>query len=124
MGLERLRLVQQVGRKEQILVLFAGCGCEALQIAVKTEGTVPWAYLPTLATWPSTVSNPAHAHTTEDPALACLLNAVRQKPHKKKSQVRLLLLLEQKSHLGPCAFFLRSDIDIFTSIYIYIVIHL
>jgi tRNA G37 N-methylase Trm5 len=39
MGLERLRLCNSVGRKEEILVLFAGCGCEALQIAVKTEGT-------------------------------------------------------------------------------------
>lgn len=37
MGPERLRLCQQVARGENVLVLFSGCGMEALQIAGRTE---------------------------------------------------------------------------------------
>ena len=37
MGPERLRLCQQVARGERVLVLFCGCGMEALQLAGRTE---------------------------------------------------------------------------------------
>lgn len=37
MGRERLRICQQVARGENVLVLFAGVGMEALQIAGRTE---------------------------------------------------------------------------------------
>lgn len=37
MGVERLRICQQVARGERVLVLFAGVGMEALQIAGRTE---------------------------------------------------------------------------------------
>jgi tRNA G37 N-methylase Trm5/tRNA(Phe) wybutosine-synthesizing methylase Tyw3 len=39
MGPERLRLCQQVARGENVLVLFAGVGMEALQIAGRTEAS-------------------------------------------------------------------------------------
>lgn len=39
MGPERLRICQQVARGEKVLVLFAGVGMEALQIAGRTEAT-------------------------------------------------------------------------------------
>lgn len=39
MGRERLRICQQVARGEHVLVLFAGVGMEALQIAGRTEAT-------------------------------------------------------------------------------------
>lgn len=39
MGPERLRICQQVARGEHVLVLFAGVGMEALQIAGRTEAT-------------------------------------------------------------------------------------
>lgn len=39
MGPERLRLCQQVARGERVLVLFAGVGMEALQIAGRTEAS-------------------------------------------------------------------------------------
>ena len=37
MGMERLRITQQIGRGEKVLVLFCGCGPEVLQIADKTQ---------------------------------------------------------------------------------------
>lgn len=39
MGQERIRICQQVARGEDVLVLFAGVGMEALQIASRTEAT-------------------------------------------------------------------------------------
>jgi tRNA (guanine37-N1)-methyltransferase len=39
MGQERLRICQQVARGEHVLVLFAGVGMEALQIAGRTEAS-------------------------------------------------------------------------------------
>lgn len=39
MGPERLRICQQVARGEHVLVLFAGVGMEALQIAGRTEAS-------------------------------------------------------------------------------------
>jgi len=39
MGRERLRICQQVGRGERVLVLFAGVALDALQIAGRTEAT-------------------------------------------------------------------------------------
>lgn len=39
MGPERLRICQQVARGEKVLVLFSGCGMDALQIAGRTEAS-------------------------------------------------------------------------------------
>jgi len=39
MGMERLRICQQVARGEHVLVVFAGVAMEALQIAARTEAT-------------------------------------------------------------------------------------
>jgi tRNA (guanine37-N1)-methyltransferase len=77
MGPERLRLCQQVARGENVLVLFAGVGMEALQIAGRTEASSVLAV--ELNTVAVNCANRAHRMLERNKGLKCVGAADRLK---------------------------------------------
>ncbi len=77
MGVERLRLCQQVARGERVLVLFSGVGMEALQIAGRTEASSVTA----IEINPIAVdcARKAHRMLDRNPAVKCIGAADRLK---------------------------------------------
>lgn len=77
MGPERLRICQQVARGEQVLVLFAGVGMEAFQIAGRTEASsvvaVEW------NSWAATCANKGHLLLQRNKSVKCVGAADRLK---------------------------------------------